>query len=76
MRSDMIESRSIAEPGVSVLSLAWLVGAMLPKIGSDPIIDLFNPVVASLVVLIDVAFDLRDLSIRDIHRARDVFFVP
>ena len=46
------------------------------QVGSDPIVDLFDPVVASLVVLIDVPFDVGNLGIGDIDRPCDVFLVP
>ena len=36
------------------------------EIGCDPVIDFLDPIVAGLVVLIDVAFDRSDLRIRHI----------
>ena len=46
------------------------------QVGSDPIVDLFDPVVASLIVLIDVPFDLGNLRIGNIDRPCDVFLMP
>ena len=46
------------------------------EILSDPIIDSFDPIVALLVVFIDGPFNARNVRVRDIGGAGDIFFMP
>jgi hypothetical protein len=40
------------------------------------IVESFDAIVAALVVLVDGAFDLRDLLVGNVRTARDILFVP
>ena len=74
----MIERRSIALPGVSVFSRASARGRT-PSAASMSIerfVDLFDPVVALLVVAVDGPLDGGDALVRHVGAAGDVLFVP
>jgi hypothetical protein len=70
----MIESRSMALPGVSVLSRVPFFGR--GKLLDQRFVDPLDPVVASLVVTVDGPFDGSDARVLDIGTPRDIFFVP